>query len=80
MSTRFHGVVRSVDPVARTLILQGGKYDKPVLVVWNKNTKFHRNGARVIPSILQVGTVVDARYQEALFVRNELLCVAWLTR
>lgn len=58
----FNGTIQSADLVAHRLTIAPLKSGKPVVFVWDEQSRFWANGLRVDPSFLQAGEVVRIHY------------------
>ncbi len=66
------GAALAVDHDTQTLVFKEGKGKKPVVLDWNKDTQFIKDGQPVAPAALTNGVSVVIFYKNVSF-RNPLL-------
>lgn len=66
------GVVLAIDCETQTLVVKEGKGKKPIMLDWNKDTQFIKDGQPIAPAQLTNGESVVVFYKNVSF-RNPLL-------
>lgn len=66
------GVLLAIDHETCAVVFKAAKEKKPVVLDWNKETEFIKNGQPVLPTALTNGTSLRILYKNVSF-RNPLL-------
>lgn len=61
----FDGIVQSVDLQNKRLTLAPLKASLPVVFVWEKATKFYKNGVPIRPESIELGKSIRVHYHES---------------
>ena len=71
------GIILSIDQQSQTVSMSAAVGATPILVGWNKHTRFLQNGAAVASSALLGGTRVEARYFQPFFGKKMATQICW---
>ena len=76
-TTKFTGIVQSIDPASKTIILKQVSTGVELKLNWFWDTMFLADDKRVKADVLKVGTQVEARYHSPLFGKEYATSIAW---
>ncbi len=76
-STKYAGVVESIDYQTKTVVFQRGSDGKDFQLSWYWDTTFVADGKHVKADALKAGTSVKVEYHEPLFGRRYISRIEW---
>lgn len=76
-SIQAEGILRTIDHETHTLVFQAEKDKKPFVLVWDKDSKFMKDGRLATPDSLNEGVTIHIYFRRDFFRNPRIRKVLW---